>query len=210
MDVTPIMPAWLEQAWLQRYLDRDLTTAESEWFEGYALGNPDLVAAIEADSDLRDGLSNAAPKASAVAAMQRRPMFVRTAWLPMALAATLVVGTGIGWVLRTSAPHAAILSGPTRIVFDAWRGELADPIVHPGSSDTPFLLIEVGLPADASDVVLHANGQRIPLQVSPDGFASFLLAREGAGQTRAAHIEFHSGTRALRIELPIHQVTEEK
>jgi hypothetical protein len=51
------LSAWLEQAWLQRYFDRELDGDETQWFEAYLLDKPDMLAAIEADLDLRDALA---------------------------------------------------------------------------------------------------------------------------------------------------------
>lgn len=54
------MSAWLEQAWLIRYLDRQLAGEEARWFEAYATDRPELLATIEADTRLRDALAAAA------------------------------------------------------------------------------------------------------------------------------------------------------
>jgi len=51
------MTAWLEQAWLIRYLDRQLAGEEADWFEAYALDKPELLAMIEVDTRLRDALA---------------------------------------------------------------------------------------------------------------------------------------------------------
>ncbi|SDE07738.1 hypothetical protein [Aquimonas voraii] len=58
--LTPLRPR-LEQAWLQRYLERELAPDEQAWFEAYLLTRPHLLAALEADSALRAVL--AAPAA---------------------------------------------------------------------------------------------------------------------------------------------------
>jgi len=52
------MKSWLESAWLARYLDRQLSSEETTWFESYALDKPELLAAIEADTGLRDALAS--------------------------------------------------------------------------------------------------------------------------------------------------------
>lgn len=52
--------AWMENAWLVRYLDRQLSDDEVAAFEAYALDKPELLALIEADTNLRDALSEAA------------------------------------------------------------------------------------------------------------------------------------------------------
>ena len=54
------MSAWLEQAWLIRYLDRQLAGEEAQWFESYAMERRELLATIEADTRLRDALAAAA------------------------------------------------------------------------------------------------------------------------------------------------------
>jgi len=51
------MADWLEQAWLERYLARQLGAEERDWFEAYLLDKPELVGLIEVDSDLKDALS---------------------------------------------------------------------------------------------------------------------------------------------------------
>lgn len=54
---TTPMAAWLESAWLARYLDRQLSGDETAWFEAYLLDKPELLAMVEADSELRDALA---------------------------------------------------------------------------------------------------------------------------------------------------------
>jgi hypothetical protein len=61
--MTPItsltrMTAWLEQAWLARYLDRQLASEETTWFEAYVLDKPELLAMIDADTRFRDALAD--------------------------------------------------------------------------------------------------------------------------------------------------------
>jgi hypothetical protein len=51
------MSAWLEQAWLSRYLDRQLESDEAIWFEAYVLDKPELLAMIDADTRFRDALA---------------------------------------------------------------------------------------------------------------------------------------------------------
>ncbi len=57
------MSAWLEQAWLARYLDRQLDGDEAAWFEAYVLDKPELLTMIDADNRLRDALA-AEPRAA--------------------------------------------------------------------------------------------------------------------------------------------------
>ena len=54
------MRAWLEQAWLIQYLDRQLAAEEATWFEAYAMDRPELLRTIDADTRLRAALVAAA------------------------------------------------------------------------------------------------------------------------------------------------------
>jgi len=54
------MRAWLEQAWLIQYLDRQLAAQEATWFEAYAMDRPELLRTIDADTRLRAALVAAA------------------------------------------------------------------------------------------------------------------------------------------------------
>lgn len=192
-----ILSDWLERAWLQRYLERQLSDAETEWFEMYVLDKPHLIAEIEADNDLRDGLA-LVPSASvadtsaptAQGSGHGGPASFR--WPHMAWAASVVAAMGLGALLTgplssgSGARSELIVASPMRVVFDTLRGVESPPLVHAGAADSSYVLVEVGLPPDATNVVLHLDGhQPIPLVVSPDGFASFLLARGGL---RAGHM----------------------
>ncbi len=208
----PRMNRWLEQAWLQRYLDRKLEDDEVEWFEVYALDKPELIASIEADNDLRDGMSIAQPArtSSNVTPIRRTaPASPRTN-SPLAWVASAVVGIGLGWIMATQvAPPAPgvgpdIIASPTRIVFDTMRGIEDAPQIYPGSADSLYLLIEVGVPADAKDVQLVGlDGQPLPLTVSSDGFVSFLLPRAKDDTPMELAINFNSGGEELSRELSI-------
>lgn len=200
------MPAWLERAWLARYLDRMLTAEESEWFELYALGKPHLIAAIEVDNDLRDGLALAGARVSAATGASPADAAPGDAgggwsrWQPMAWAASVVLAMTLGWAFSgvgpggPAAPLAQVVASPTRVVFDTLRGVASPPLVHPGAPDSRLVLIEVGLPPDATEVTLQwAGADPIPLIVSPDGFASFLLPREHLGNQPAPRVDYVSG-----------------
>lgn len=198
------MASWLEQAWLNRYLDRKLEDDEAEWFEMYVLDRPELIAAIEADNDLRDGMTavgsaKADSKVTPIGRASARP--TRRAVPLLAWAASAVAGVGLGWILAqqftagtTAAPE--IVASPTRIVFDTLRGVEDAPQVYPGLPDSEWVLVEVGLPADAEDVVLLRDGfAEIPLTVSREGFASALLSRTIARNARF-YIKFRSANKS--------------
>ena len=199
------MATWLEDAWLQRYLDRDLTEAESAWFEAYAMDKPRLLASIDGDTDLRDGMVAARLQAPSNLVLLQAPMRQAT-WLPFALAATLAVGAGIGWMLGGSPGRVdAVIPSPTRVVFDTYRGEATGPMVQPGAPAAAYVLVEVGLPTDARDVLLHVGGNVLPLVVSADGFSSFLLDRDDAHGDVQPRIEFRNEIgepRVIELRIP--------
>jgi hypothetical protein len=210
------LASWLEQAWLTRYLDRKLNEEENAWFEAYMLDKPELIAAIEADSDLRDGVSltGLEPARDPVTAPPpRRPTLARRQnprWL--AWAASAALGIGIGWLVasqvatRPAQAPLEIVASPTRVVFDTLRGLEAPPVVYPGAPASGWLLIEFGLPADAEDIVLRfgSAGDALRLSSSTDGFATVLLPRRLAEQLDSLDLSFESGgqtsTRSFRLD----------
>lgn len=211
---------WLERAWLQRYLERKLSEQETEWFEAYMLDKPHLIAEIEADNDLRDGLAlvAASPSVGVVASLSssrgghRRIDGLR--WRSMAWAASVVAAWGLGLMLAGplsidgSAQSALVIASPQRVVFDTMRGVDSPPLVHPGAPGSSHVLVEVGLPADAEHVTLYLAGQpSMALVVSPDGFASFLLPRANLGDEPRPRIEYtRAGAIASRtLDLPTDQ-----
>lgn len=239
------MPAWLEQAWLTRYLDRELDGAETAWFEAYLLDKPELLIVVDADTRLRDALADDtsagrgdAPSASAYVTgsdataesssasvipgssfPRKRESSLsssrgnnRSSWL--ALAATLVVGLGLGsMAMRMFAPSrgAELIASPTRIIYDTMRGEAAPPRVEHADSTSPLVLIEVAVPPGARNIVLHVDGEREqPLTSSPDGFVSFLLPRELAQQRKPSTVSYAladgSGKHSIDLEMPAMQV----
>ena len=106
----------------------------------------------------------------------------------MARAASLAVAAGLGWMSASLLPSGAeqqdsvsIVADPMRIVFDTLRGESQAPLVFNAGSGSELILVEVGLPPDASDVQLLRGSQPpLPLALSSEGFVSFLLPRSAA------------------------------
>jgi hypothetical protein len=201
------MAAWLESAWLARYLDRQLSAEESAWFEAYALEKPDLLAVIETDNALRDALAvhdaaNDGPMAGSAGADRPTRVAPRSRAHPRrgvprwaGLAACLVAGLALGWIGPRSLPSApgtgALIANPPRIVFDTMRGVPEAPNVERGDADAPYTLIEVALPPGAEHVALRIGAQApVPLSPSPDGFVSFLIARTAIDPKAAAEIRY--------------------
>jgi hypothetical protein len=194
------MPAWLDSAWLARYLERELSVEETAWFEGYVLDKPELLAMIEADTHLRDALaiapaaSNAAsiePASTAAESMDETGTWPRSSerqrargGLPrwMALAASAVLGLGIGWLseraLTVDREGPAILANPTHVVFDTLRGGPDAPQVEQSNGNSPYVLIDVAMPTGAQAITLNDGSHTTALSATADGFVSFLVARK--------------------------------
>ncbi len=201
------LATWLEDAWLERYLDRGLTEAETAWFEAYMLDKPRLIAAIDTDTALRDGLhawhaqqrpgalegdpiaDAGAPVAtiadrSAQSATSGQRSTSRMAWFrPLSMAAAIALAALLGasaarWMVPVDGGGPAIAS-PNRIVFDTLRGSANAPLVdRPGDTSAP-LLIDIAVPMQATAVVAHFSDQSsVPLPVSADGFVSLTGPRD--------------------------------
>jgi len=206
-DERTSLPPWLEQAWLTRYLDRQLSADESAWFEAYALDAPHLLTAIEDDTRLRDAVAGSAPgwpiEQPAASAMPgfAPPEYVKAAgraqqatrWL--ALAATLVLGLGVSWFGRdyvfpgSIAPE--IVANPTRILYDTMRGESASSTIEPGDSASPYILLQVAVPDHATDIHLIVDEAQSPaLTAAHDGLVTALISRNSIARARKSLIKY--------------------
>ena len=210
------MSPWLERAWLVNYLDGHLSEEEAEWFEAYALDKPDLMATIDADTRLRRSLegyflsesnpvntsadtggstgsiaANEVPASPSTMSSRR----ATPAWI--AIAAALIVGLGVGWVVpRTGlvlkeGSESTVLANPTHVVYDTVRGTPVPPRIEQGDSATPFVLVEVAVPPGAEQVELHLDsGAGTPLSPAADGLVRFLLSKEQLGKTSEGQIRY--------------------
>lgn len=171
-DLAHSMPSWMEEAWMQRYLDRELTDEESSWFEAYCLDRDHLLAAIEADTQLRNLLQGQRELAAAGRSSARRAVWGR--------AAALVAAVGLGAVVTASLrPDVAPEGNVTRVVYDTLRGESTAPHVDHPESTSRHIVVDLAVPADAQDVTLSFDGGQVSnLSVSAEGFVSAVLPRE--------------------------------
>jgi hypothetical protein len=230
------MKAWLEQAWLGRYLERSLSAEETTWFESYVLDKPELLAMLETDTGLRDALaadpsllgvreSAAAYASKAGGTAQAQPTGTeddstpilleqrrlarsqrRTAPAWLAIAASLLVGIGVGGVaVRTIAPPAAapnVIANPTRIIVDTMRGAASAPRVEHADSGSAYVLVDAAVPPGAEHIVLKMDGE--PDQVlTPvaDGFVTFSVKREALAKSAGARIEYQLLGKETRLPI---------
>lgn len=211
------LPQWLEDVWLQRYLDRLLDDQESTWFESYAMSRPVLMSAIDADNDLRDAVAMlpadaAAPAATSKAAANDPPTVTgaaRVSWFaPMAQAAALVLALFAGgWLNSRLNPPEELplgIASPTRIVFDTMRSGESEPLVQLGDPKAGYVLIEVAVPVDAEDVRVQTSaGEYLPLSVSDEGFASFLLRSRELAKIKALRLLYRTSGHDMDSELEL-------
>jgi hypothetical protein len=249
------MTEWLEQAWLDRYLARQLKPEENDWFEAYMLDKTELLEQVEVDSDLRHAFlassagedSAATPGAtppahlatadaisgdhenteqSAARIRSSAPVRARTRQSDqharsavsrgggrqtLALAASLVLAIAAGWIgharMQPDVGAGLVEASPTRIVFDTLRGAPTAPGIENPAGPSRFALIEIGVPANASGIHIRIGTRPpLPLRLSTDGFASFLVEKSVLRQQPHATLHYVVDGRPidsdLNLELP--------
>jgi hypothetical protein len=182
------MAAWLESAWLARYLERQLDGEELAWFEAYLLDKPELLGMVEAENALRDTLAVMAMQERGGAASTVRAQdaqvtgtSARSHSVPwMTIAASLVLGVGAGWFVRDghAPPSDDVVANPTRVVYDTMRGAAVGPDMVRGGDRSSWVLIEIAVPSAAKDISLRLEQAEIPLSRDADGFVTVMVPRE--------------------------------
>lgn len=223
--LNPLQPMapWLEQAWMERYVGRELADDERAWFETYLLDKPHLLDRWATDLDLRDGIELAERQAGAaraapvgVVATLPTPMTRshtqparRRLWRAPALAASVVAAFGTGFLangLFRAERSDGVIADPTRIVVDVSRGSAPAASVDNATSASEYVLIDALVPADASYVAVRGPGmpERV-LSVSKDGVATLLLRRSELGRIGPLTLVIKAGGREFEQPLPLSQ-----
>jgi len=191
------MAAWLESAWLARYLDRQLEGEELAWFEGYLLDKPELVEAVEAENLLKGALAASEKNSHARPTIRLIGRGLAPSRRYVAAAAMLCIGVGIGAVVHYSG-NDAVYANPTRVVLDTLRGEAEIPRVEQRASPGP-VIFEVAVPPDAQAITLRISGRDdAHLVISADGFVSFLISRSEIRRVRVAQIEYSQDSNHIK------------
>ena len=196
---------WLEQAWLERYLNLVLSEDEVAWFETYLLDKPNLLQQVDADTRLRDllrqqtskesgrAVAEAAPAPKQSAGEARKP--VRSA--ATGLAAALLLGLGVGHFLpaRQAADFVAV-ANPPRMVFDTLRGQTQTALSEDGDAHSPWMIVDIAAPLQSATIEASAwvDGRAIALPtptVSSEGFVTFIVPADWRGRAR---IELKTGS----------------
>ncbi len=194
-------PAWIEQAWLARYLDGLMTADEQTAFETHALGRPELLEAIAADTALRDALDAWSEKAGDAATIVPTPTPTPTptprvavgrpttrrvaSWMAVAAAVAMALVTGRQLAPGASEPEMAF--APQRIVYDSYRGGRGDPVVTQGTGGASFYIADIAVPLHARASAIRAiDGDRVhdvpAPDTSSDGFITLALPEAWRGR----------------------------
>lgn len=224
-SLNPLQPMapWLEQAWMERYVDRALAADENAWFETYLLDKPHLLDRWSTELALRDGVNLVDRQAGTVVAAPSAPATSspaplaharalaprRRQWHLSALAASVAMAFGAGVVVNglfRADRSDSLIADPTRIVIDASRGAPPAPNIENAASSSPFILIDALVPPDASYVAVRGPGMpEHALSVSKDGVATLLLRRSDVGRVGPLTLVIRAGGREFERPLPLRQ-----
>jgi hypothetical protein len=180
LDERGRMSEWLEQAWLQRYLDRELSEDERTRFEIYLLQHPSLATWIEADNLLRDTLAAAPAGDTLFSGSSGTDSPGLIGWKPMLAAASIVAAVGVGWMMpRTAEPEWAV---PARVLYDSYRGttEVAAAPVMSGPAGASLYVADIAVTAGTMVIRVEAElpDDKLLLSDAPhysDGFLTLIL-----------------------------------
>lgn len=192
------LAAWLEEAWLARYLDRQLTADEANWFEAYVLDKPDLLQSIEGDLQLRDALART-PDLTLISretgnASTNRAHPVRWArhsrWL--AMAASLVAALGLGGFVGHRVVQSVRIENPPVVMLDSYRGpdnQALGRLESGGDPNSSILLIAIPIPANCkinkAKLLSGDTSQDIPTpNLTSDRFAWYAITRPAEKRAR--------------------------
>lgn len=187
------MPAWLEDAWLERYLNRETTEAETAWFEAYLLEHPGVAEALESDTAIAAALRSVRPGEVAVKVAVRRPTTAAVPgstrrsrpWLSAALAAGLAVLACTPWMLRSVVPEDGLQ--PNRVRLDQLRSETQAFTIQ-DQTGAAWTLLEIPTRSPrARYQVWVGNEDMGSFRTDNDGLLSVLLNRT-PDQLKASNI----------------------
>jgi hypothetical protein len=194
------MAAWLESAWLARYLDRQLEGEELAWFEAYLLDKPELVGAVEVDNELWDSLqSPSTGKPLEWKGGTEKPALGRI----FGYAAAIAFAAGAGWFGRALSLDGspALIPSPTRIVLDTMRGPEQQPRIY--APPSAYALIEVAVPDEARDISVVLGRREMPLVRARDGFASFVVRGALLERNTTLQVQYVQNGKLQTQEFPI-------
>lgn len=167
---------------MERYLARELTVAEADWFEAYVLAHPHLAEELEADEALRQMAAKPEIAQSKSAPTKR----VQRPWLiPGAAAAAAVLAWVFFGVLHMQVDPAAGVQ-PAIYTLDAERGgsEVHWNLATAGGADTPLILLQIPARKEVSWLEVRSKSGA-PMRLGPlvsDGIYFSVLIDKAALQ----------------------------
>lgn len=221
------LAAWLETAWLERYLDRQLSAEEVAWFETYAIDKPDLLEKIDADSDLRDAMHSEKAvddgitvhgNVSLLHPKGSKRRFGRSSGLALlGLAASCLLGVGISRMLGSDEHGQSLIVSPDRIFVDLMRdadtSKRDKEILSDEGKQSDYVQIEAALPAGSERAVLSIEDQHNQiltrdLTLTPeDGVAmlNFIADRRFLQAAKSVRVDYYLGSvkKTKRISMTV-------
>lgn len=177
---------WLEDAWLERYLNRETTADESAWFEAYMLEHPHVADALETDAAIAAVLSQQAPQSIQVRVAVNREAAAGRAtprqrwqpgWLGVAAAAAITLTLTSPFLLHQGEPGPDGMQ-PNRVVFDTLRsGDPAAATTILDSTGAPWTMLEIRTAAFLSDHEVRVNDRPLGTYRSDDEGVLHVLAQ---------------------------------
>lgn len=159
---------WLEDAWLERYLNRETTPEETAWFEAYMLEHPHVADALETDAAITAALSQQSPQGielrvevrreSGVTELPRRK-WSRPAWFGVAAAAVLTVALSSTLVWHKDDRLAAVQA--SRALFDPSRSAEAVAFNVLDDRGSAWTMLEIHTASKAAEHEVRIGGQTL-------------------------------------------------
>jgi hypothetical protein len=127
----------------------------------------------------------------------RRRRSIGSAWFSRA--AAVLVSASLGWLAASNfvtSPdgiHGDVVADPIRIVFETQRGQQDAPLLFNADSRSRYLLVEVAVPLDATDIqLLQAGRAPLALNVTSEGFVTFLWPRGSRDTSHTPSLSYRS------------------
>ncbi len=200
---TDTMPNWLERAWMDRYLDRELTDEERNWFEAYLLDRPQLIEELEADEAVREALTSiTTPTADELYGKAPTPTnALRSSlrWLPLAAAAS-ITGAAISGALlyRDVAPVETAYAA----MLDVSRSNAATTPVVLKSGAANVLSIAFAPEVTAAWWESGNGNRKNPIAIDAAGFGTIVI-RNPEELDLQVSVHFELGNKAYERKLTL-------
>jgi hypothetical protein len=173
---TDTMPNWLERAWMDRYLDRELDNSERDWFEAYMLDRPQLIEELEADEAVRAAVpalpGEAIDQLPGAAPAPTRALRSSLRWLPLAAAASITGAVVSAALLYRDVPP---METAYAAMLDVSRSSADTTPVVLKSGATNVLSIAFSPEVTAAWWEEHGNKGRVEIAIDPSGFGTLIV-----------------------------------